>query len=121
MAHEDVIADVALKKMKLGGYLEHYTFIDKEDYRRKMINYANITALKYYKEEKKSNFLRLRFSPLYNFIKTYFLKSGFMDGGDGWMIAKTKAHYTYIKYKKLKELNEKRSRYLYKKLGEEYF
>ena len=112
MIHEDVIAEVALKRVKLNGYLEHYTFIDKEDYRRKMINSANLTALKYYKEEKKSNFLRLGFSPLYNFIKTYFFKSGFMDGRDGWMIAKTKAHYTYIKYKKLKELNEKRPMYL---------
>jgi (heptosyl)LPS beta-1,4-glucosyltransferase len=106
VAHEDVIADVALKKMKLCGYLEHYTFIDEQDYLKKMINYANLTALKYNKR-KKSNFLYIFLSPLYHFIKTYFFKSGFKDGRDGWIIAKTKAYYTYIKYKKLKELNKK--------------
>jgi hypothetical protein len=32
-----------------------------------------------------------------------------MDGRNGWMIAKTKAYYTYIKYRKLKDLNSNKN------------
>ncbi len=110
IAHEDVIADVPLKKMKLSGYLEHYTFIDEADYLRKMIDFAGLTALKYHQKEKKSDFLYIILSPLYNFIKTYIFKSGFRDGRNGWIIAKTKAYYTYLKYKKLKKLNDNKKR-----------
>lgn len=105
IAHENVISNVALRKEKLKGFLEHYTFNDEEDYLNKMINSANLTALQYHQKEKKTNFLHIRISALYDFIKTYFLKSGFRDGQNGWLIAKTKAFYTYTKYKKLKELN----------------
>ncbi len=110
IAHEGLIADVPLKKMQLSGYLEHYSFIDEADHIKKMINYANLMALKYHQKEKASNFLHIILSPLYNFIKTYFFKSGFRDGRNGWMIAKTKAYYTYLKYKKLKELNDNKKR-----------
>jgi glycosyltransferase involved in cell wall biosynthesis len=105
IAHEVIIAAVPLEKIRLTGYLEHYTYTDKEEYKSKMIHYANLMALKYYQHKKKSNFLFMWLSPLYNFIKTYFFKLGFMDGKNGWMIAKTKAYYTFIKYRKLKELN----------------
>ena len=109
IAHEVTVADVPLKKIRLSGYLEHYTYIDEADYKKKMISYANLMALKYHQRKKKSNFLHISLSPLYNFIKTYFFKSGFMDGRNGWMIAKTKAYYTYIKYRKLKDLNSNKN------------
>lgn len=105
IAHEIAIADIPLKKLRLRGYLEHYSYTDEVDYKKKMIIYANLMALKYHQQKKKTNLLQIGLSPLYNFIKTYLFKSGFMDGRNGWMIAKTKAYYTFIKYKKLKELN----------------
>ena len=105
IAHEDLTSDRALQFVKFNGYLEHYTFIDSKEYASKMINSAMITAEKYHQMGKKVGLLKLIFAPAYSFVKTYFFKLGFLDGYKGWLIAKTTAYYTFIKYARLKELN----------------
>ncbi len=105
IAHEDLTSDQSLQFVKFDGYLEHYTFADSHEYAFKMINSAMITAEKYHRMGKDVGFLKLFFAPAYSFIKTYILKGGFRDGYKGWLIAKTTAYYTFIKYARLKELN----------------
>jgi hypothetical protein len=105
IAHEDLTSNKELNFVKFGGYLEHYTFTDSREYASKMINSAMITAEKYHHMGKQVGFLRLFFAPAFSFLKTYFIKRGFLDGYKGWLIAKTTAYYTFIKYARLKELN----------------
>ena len=105
IAHEDLTSDKPLNFEKFGGYLEHYTFTDSKEYAFKMINSAMITAEKYHQMGKEVSFLRIMFAPVFSFLKTYFIKLGFLDGYKGWLIAKTTAYYTFIKYARLKELN----------------
>ena len=105
IAHEDLTSERPLHFAKFKGYLEHYTFADSHEYAFKMINSAMITAQKYHQMGKEINFLKLFFAPAYSFFKTYILKGGFLDGYKGWLIAKTTAYYTFIKYARLKELN----------------
>jgi glycosyltransferase involved in cell wall biosynthesis len=105
IAHEDVTSDQPIQLAKFHGYLEHYTFADSYEYAFKMINSAMITAEKYHLMGKKVGTLKLIFAPAFSFIKTYFFKLGFLDGYKGWLIAKTTAYYTFIKYARLKELN----------------
>ena len=54
---------------------------------------------------KRVGLFKLIFAPTFSFVKTYILKLGFLDGYKGWLIAKTTAYYTFIKYARLKELN----------------
>jgi glycosyltransferase involved in cell wall biosynthesis len=105
IAHEDLTSERPLQFEKFNGYLEHYTFTDSREYASKMINSAMITAEKYHQMGKRVGFLKLIFAPAFSFLKTYFIKLGFLDGYKGWLIAKTTAYYTFIKYARLKELN----------------
>ena len=105
IAHEDLTSERPLQFVKFNGYLEHYTFTDSREYASKMINSAMITAEKYHQMGKRVGSMKLIFAPAFSFLKTYFIKLGFLDGYKGWLIAKTTAYYTFIKYARLKELN----------------
>jgi len=105
IAHEDLTSDQPLQFERFKGYLNHYTFSDSREYASKMINSAMITAEKYHQLGKEAGLLKLLFAPWFSFLKTYFFKFGFLDGYKGWVIAKTTAYYTFIKYARLRELN----------------
>jgi glycosyltransferase involved in cell wall biosynthesis len=107
IAHEDITSDTPLQFVKLKGYLEHYSFNDTREYATKMVHSAMITAQKYHDKGKQFAFFKLLFSPIYSFIKAYFIKLGFLDGYKGWLIAVTSMYYTFIKYARLNELNRK--------------
>jgi len=47
---------------------------------------------------KKFNIIKAIFSPYWTFFKIYFLKRGFLDGVEGFVIAKLYAQYTFWKY-----------------------
>ena len=52
----------------------------------------------------KPGFFKLIFSPIFEFIKTYFLKFGFLEGVYGFIISLNMAHYRFLKYAKRIEL-----------------
>ena len=47
------------------------------------------------------------FSPFFKFFKDYIFKLGFLDGYYGYVVCRISAHATFLKYIKLKELNDK--------------
>ncbi len=49
-------------------------------------------------QHKKRNLLKALISPCWTFFKLYFIKSGFLDGWHGFVIAKLYAQYTFWKY-----------------------
>ena len=51
----------------------------------------------------------LTLRPEFAFFKTYFLRMGFLDGFEGYVISTTTALLTFTKYVKLRELERKRS------------
>ncbi len=107
IAHEDVTSSQPLEFEKMNGYLEHYSFSDTKEYASKMIHSAMITAQKYNTQGKKVSIARIIVAPLFSFLKSYIIKLGFLDGYKGWLIAVTTAYYTFIKYSRLYELNNK--------------
>jgi len=48
----------------------------------------------------KPSIFKLIFSPIFSFIKTYFLKLGFLEGVFGLIICVNMAHYRFLKYAK---------------------
>jgi len=102
--HEKLIipADVLVKT--LNGYVLHHTVKNIEAYKEKMKDYAMLNAEKYYRQGKNSSWMKLKLAPAFYFFKNYILKLGFLDGYEGYMAATIIAHYTYLKYKRLKEL-----------------
>lgn len=86
------------------GYVLHRTMKDLKDYSEKMVHYAMLSAQKYYSQGKKPSWFKQRISPGFNFINNYIFKRGFLDGHEGYVCARMTAHYTFLKYARLREL-----------------
>ena len=103
--HENLIFPDVIKITMLKGNILHYTVKNPIEYADKMNNYAMMNAKKYFDTGKKSNFFKQYFSPLFAFLQHYIFRLGFLDGKEGFIIAKTTARYTFLKYDYLKEMN----------------
>jgi glycosyltransferase involved in cell wall biosynthesis len=96
--HETLALPGDMKCERLTGHLHHYSVKDINDFSSKSINYARLSAKKYHLNGKKTTFIKLYFSPLFNFIKNYILYLGFLDGRHGWEIASLTVKHTRLKY-----------------------
>jgi len=103
--HEALLLPKNVKVISTGGYVLHKTASSIAEYENKMENYAALNAEKYFKQHKRSGSLKMFFSAVFSFIKNYFFKLGFLDGITGYHCARINARYTFLKYKKLNELN----------------
>ncbi len=89
---------------KLTGNILHYTVQNRQEYDAKTDYYARMNAKKYLLAGKKPNFFKQYLSPVFAFIQHYIFRLGFLDGAAGFIIAKTTARYTFLKYHYLKEM-----------------
>ena len=105
VVHEKLISKLNLKK-KIKGSISHYAFNSLNDYHAKAIQYAEMSAVKYYAEGRKAGWIKRFFSPVFNSLKSYILHLGFLEGKEGISIAKTIAHYTWLKYDQLHKMNK---------------
>ena len=106
--HEDLEMPAGIKVRKLKGHVLHQTVKDLDDYEQKTVRYALLNADKYFRQGRKASFFKTTFSPAFTFINYYLLKLGFLDGHAGFICAKMTARYTYLKYARLKALQNKR-------------
>jgi glycosyltransferase involved in cell wall biosynthesis len=105
--HETLLMPENIKIEKTGGYLHHYSVTGVDDFKRKAIHYARLSAAKYHKAGKKASFLKLYFSPLFGFIRNYIIRLGFLDGAEGLAIARVIYKNTRLKYLYLKQWKTK--------------
>jgi glycosyltransferase involved in cell wall biosynthesis len=105
--HENLLMPDDITVQKLKGHIIHRTMEDIQDYSNKMVNYAMLSAEKYFQQGKKASWWKIRLSPGYTFIHYFILKLGFLDGYWGYVSAKMTAWYTFMKYARLRELIKK--------------
>ncbi len=106
IVHEKLFLQPGLHIKTLDGYIMHYTVNNSIDYARKAMEYASLSADKYFKQGRHATFIKIYFSPLFSFLQNYILKMGFRDGWKGFICASMTAWYTFMKYTKLKELEK---------------
>jgi glycosyltransferase involved in cell wall biosynthesis len=94
----------------LQGDLLHYSYHTLDDHLRQLHKFNEIAAISAYNDNKKSSFLKLFYKPVAIFFKLYILKQGFRDGYSGFLIARISAFGAFMKYARLKQLNESNSR-----------
>lgn len=102
--HESLVLPPQAKIVSVPGYVLHKTASSVSEYESKTKMYAALNAEKYFKQGKGSSQLKMFFSAVFSFIKNYFFKLGFLDGATGYHCARINAQYTFLKYKRLKEL-----------------
>ena len=87
----------------LNGYIDHYSFLDYSDHKAKARHYAMLSAEKYSMEGRKASYIKRFGSPVFNSLKSYLIHFGFLDGKKGFVVAKTIAYYSWLKYYYLNE------------------
>ncbi len=102
----EMLSGVNTTKKVLNGAIDHYPVIREEQNREKTIRYATLNAEKYFKQGKRSTIEKRYFSPAFDFIRSYFLLLGFLDGMQGFVIARSTSRYVWLKYKLLHDLNK---------------
>lgn len=96
--HETLIFPRGTVIKQLPGYINHYAINTSEEYKRKMLYYARLNAQKYETNGKRATITKRFLSPVFNFVKNYIFRFGFIDGREGLFIAATMAWYTWLKY-----------------------
>lgn len=108
--HEQLQLPPGIKVQLLDGYLLHYTMKDMADYATKMTRYALLNAERYLLEGKRAGWVKRNVSSRFSFIQNYIFKLGFLDGREGYLIAKMTCYYTFLKYARLYELYRAQTR-----------
>lgn len=105
VVHEKVILKGSTGQLK--NDLLHYSYPTLEDYFDKFNIYTTIGAEELHKRGKDASWARILIKPLAQFIKQFILKTGFLDGPEGFMISFLSSVAVMVKYTKLRALNTK--------------
>ena len=100
-------AKVTLPVKRLQACMFHHTYQDWERYFFKFNQYTTLLAQKMYESGKRSSFKDICLRPAAGFFKFYLLKSGWLDGKMGFILAVFHAFYTMAKYVKLWTLQQR--------------
>lgn len=91
----------------LKGDLLHYSYNTREEHYRQIEYFGDIAAKELYEKGGKSNYLIIVLKTIAQFIKSFFIKKGFLDGRTGFTISRLSAYATYRKYVKLLRIQQK--------------
>ena len=104
--HEKFIMSNGGTTGKLKGDLLHWSCNTLEDHLEKMNKYSLIGAEEYHKTGRKANFFTPYIHYLWGFFRSYFIRAGFLDGSEGFLICSIYAKSAFNKYKLLRKLNK---------------
>lgn len=102
--HETVITTTEVGN--LSGDLLHDSAEEITHYLAKQNRYSSLHAQALYEQGVRAGYGKLVLSPLARFIKFYFLRRGFLDGGPGFAHVAIGCFAAFAKYAKLLELTE---------------
>lgn len=95
------------KSGKIKGDILHWIYRDYSEHNQKIERFSTIAAQAYFDLGKKTFVWKLVYRPSWAFFKAYFLRLGFLDGLNGWIICVQTYNVTFQKYLKLYELQKR--------------
>ncbi len=101
--HEKVVTQAPVGRLK--GDLLHESESSIAEYLEKQNSYTSLQAETLYARGKRSGVVKIILSPLFRFIKFYFLRLGFLDGIPGLVHILIGCNNSMLKYTKLRELH----------------
>jgi len=96
--HEKIMVTDHKKPIHLNGNLNHYTCQTISEHQEKEMKYARINAGMLIQKKTKILFLTPWIKKYFRFLKTYLIKFGILDGYYGFVISKTVAKSSFLKY-----------------------
>lgn len=105
LVHEAIkFNDESSKAGQLKGDILHYTYQSYSEFNLQTEHFSTLSAQAYFEQGKQASFWKIIFNPIWAFFKAYFLRLGFLDGFNGFVICVQTANITFLKYSKLREL-----------------
>lgn len=89
--------------------MEHYTYTSLKGFMERLDRYSTLAAQELLKEQKRYGIHHILFRPPFTFINMYVVRAGFLDGYYGFVLSVLYAFYTFLKYIKLRELQDAKS------------
>lgn len=102
--HDHFVLTSGYRSKRLKGDILHFVLDTYEEHIDKANNFSSIAAREYFLLGKKTNPVSMTLRMIWRFIKTFFLKRGFLDGYNGFVISSLSAYTSFLKYLKLKQL-----------------
>lgn len=84
--------------------LEHFAYRDIAHHHESMNRYTSLAARQMYEQGRRAGVFDLLVHPPAAFLRNYVLKRGFADGLPGFIISAMNAHYVFLKFAKLWEM-----------------
>jgi len=100
--HEGVQVDGKIERLK--NHLLHYTDRNLQHYFGKFNRYTSLAADELQYRRRRFRLWDLLLRPSWFFFRMYVLKAGFLDGVQGFILARLSAAYVFTKYAKLWEI-----------------
>ena len=110
LVHEKVELPAHAKTEKLQGDLLHYTYQNIHHYLVKSAGYAKAWAEQREKAGKTTSLWQASSHAIGCFVKMYFIRAGFLDGKQGFLLAALSAHSVFVKYADLWERTQTHKR-----------
>lgn len=95
------VVQVLGKTSKLSQHILHYSYRNFEDVLHKLNNYSTAAATMMQQRGRHGGLAKAVLHGFWSFIRTYFLRAGFLDGREGFMLAVLNAEHSYYRYLKL--------------------
>lgn len=105
--HDEIFLKGNHKAGRLKGDILHWTYQSYKEFSAKTEYFSTIAAQAYYDKGKKAPWYKIIWNPFWAFFKAYFLRLGFLDGKNGFIISRETGNITYLKYTKLRKLYKK--------------
>ncbi len=102
--HDTIQMQPGSQTGKLNGSILHWVHNTYAEHSLKVHKFSSIAAKEYFKLGRKSGLFDILVKPAWTFFKAYFLRLGFLDGFNGFIICTFNAYTTFLKYLKLKQL-----------------
>src|SRR5690554_1606801 len=107
--HEVIVLDNPKSHHHLKGDLLHWAYASYSEHCLKINKYTDMAA-KNMAGRKKIGYFKIIVNPFWKFIRNYFVKKGFLDGYQGFVISMFTAFETFLKYAKIKQLQNTKNR-----------
>jgi len=104
LVHERLIPNGAVAKLK--NPMLHYSFMNYSQVLQKLDRYSTASAEQAFAQGKTSSPLKAVTHGIWAFIRTYIIRAGFLDGGQGFALAISNGQGTYYRYIKLWHLHQ---------------
>lgn len=104
--HESVSVDGPVGRLR--HEIEHYSFRDLDDQLDRINHYTTLAARQMYEAGRRTSALELLIHPPAAFLRNYVLRRGILDGTAGLTISIINAYSVFLKFAKLRELQQGR-------------